>query len=412
MKTRLKIDRLGHQGDGIAEQDGEQVFVPFALPGEEVEAEVSEGRGTVLEVVTPSANRAEPMCQHYGTCGGCQLQHMAAGAIADFKRAQVQSALGQRGLGHVPVAETLSAGPGSRRRLKMKARRVGREVVLGFSEPRSHNVIDLVECPVAVPKLVKALPALRGLLNEVMGRKTKVEVLLTASDGGLDLVLELARDPLLDDVQTLANFAEAEDYARVSWNDEVIAARRPAFHAFGPLQVTPPPGAFLQAAPTGQAHMEALVVEAVGDAKYVADLFSGCGTFTGPLAPTAHVAAYESSKGMMRALQAGADMAAGQGKCNPVKTVPRDLFRNPLAASELDNFDAVVFDPPRAGAKAQTADLAACYVPVLVGVSCNPASFARDARQLVDGGYELERVTPIDQFTWSWHTELVGVFRK
>ncbi|MGB1088788.1 MAG: class I SAM-dependent RNA methyltransferase, partial [Alphaproteobacteria bacterium] len=293
----VKIDRLGHQGDGIAMDSGQALYVPFTLPGEEVEVETAGERGTLTKILTPSPSRADPVCPHFGTCGGCQLQHMAAEPLADFKRDRVVTALAQRGLDEVPVNATLSVGSASRRRLAMKARRVGREVKLGFMEPKGHQLIDIGACPVATAKLTAALPALREVLDEVMGRKTKVDVQLTQSDNGLDLVLHIARDPTLEEIQTLVNFGEAQDYARLSWNDEVLAARRDAYMAWGPLKVVPPPGAFVQAAKAGEQAMQKLVVEAIGpQARHVADLFAGSGTFTGPLAAQAHVTAYESSK--------------------------------------------------------------------------------------------------------------------
>lgn len=412
MPIKVKIDHLGHQGDGVAIHEGAALYVPYALPGEEVEVEIDGERATLKQVLTPSADRIAPVCQHFGICGGCQLQHLAPKPLGDFKRDRVVQALAQRGLEDVLVHPTLAVGPASRRRLSMKARRVGREVRLGFVEPKSHEIFEIAECPVATPKLVAALPALRELLDEVMGRKTKVEVQLTQSDNGLDLVLHIARDPTLEEIQTIVNFGEAQDYARLSWNDEVLAARREAYMEWGPLKVVPPPGAFVQAAKRGELAMQKLVAEAVGNVGKVADLFAGSGTFTGPLAPQAHVSAYESSKPMMRGLQAASDKAAGQGICKPVSAKPRDLMLDPLIPMELEDFDAVIFDPPRAGAKKQADEMAKSDVPVIVGVSCNPASFARDARTLVDGGYTLEAVTPIDQFTWTHHTEMVGVFRR
>ncbi len=412
MPTKIKIDHLGHQGDGVALHEGNALYVPYTLPGEDVEVELAGDRAQLKQVLTASADRIEPACPHFGTCGGCQLQHMAPAVLGDFKRDRVVIALAQRGLEEVTVNNTIAVGPASRRRLSMKARRAGREVQLGFVEPKGNQIIDIQTCPVATPKLVAALPALRGMLDEVMGRKTKVEVQLTQSDNGLDLVLHIAREPSLEEIQTIVNFGEAQDYARLSWNDEVLAARRDAYMEWGPLKVVPPPGAFVQAAKAGEQAMQNLVGEAVGEVGKVADLFAGSGTFTGPLAGQAHISAFESSKPMMRGLQAASDKASGQGICKPVTTKPRDLMLDPLIPMELEDFDAVIFDPPRAGAKKQAEEMAKSDVPVIVGVSCNPASFARDARTLVDGGYTLESVTPIDQFTWSHHTEMVGVFRR
>ncbi len=418
--TDLTIESIGARGDGLASGAGGPVYVPYTVPGDRVRVRLGAKRGEgrsadLLEVLSPGPNRIAPVCRHFGTCGGCALQHLAEEPYQDWNREQVTTALGRRGFSDVEVRPVVPTPPGSRRRadLALLLRRDGRAVV-GYHERASHHIVDIAECPVLDPALVAILAPLRALSVKVLKPGKRASAIATVTDAGVDLLLDLGRNLDLAAREALADFAETTDLARLSVRDsdagfiDPVARRRPATHRFAGVAVEPPPGGFLQASPAAEAALSAVATEATAGAARILDLFSGCGTFTFPLADKAAVHAVDGDKDLIAALQSAADKAMR----NTVTTEVRDLFRRPYLAEELNRFDAVLFDPPRAGAKAQAVQLAASAVPVVVGVSCNPATFARDARMLADGGYRLTDVTPIDQFLWSPHVELVGVFRR
>ena len=411
--AELTIDKLGSEGVGVARLDGRPVLVPGSLPGERVRARVAGGTAELLDLLQPSADRIEPACRHFGTCGGCALQHLAWQSYLDFKRELVVEALRRQGLGDVPVAAVAASPPGSRRRATLEAKRAGKTVILGFHGRASHLIVDLGECPVLLPGLADLLPSLRDLLAGLLAPGAGATVQLSSGPGGIDLGLLLPAAPDLGQLETLARFAEARDLARLWWRTGDMAPvpaaqRRPLGLRFGAVAVEPPAGGFLQATDAGEAALVGEVVAALAGAERVLDLFAGCGTFGLALGPRAALHAIEGDAAALAALAAAA-RRAGLGF---VTTERRDLDARPLLAAELKRFDAVLFDPPRAGAKAQVEHLAQSAVPVVVGVSCNPATFARDARILADGGYRLERVLPVDQFVWSPHVELVGYFRR
>jgi len=380
------------------------------LPGEK------KGEGVfaeLLELIESGPARVDPACIHFGICGGCALQHLDDASYSSFKRDQVARALSHHGLGDVEVAAPLVVPARARRRTRLTARRSGERVLLGYLERGSHRMVGITECPVILPRLEALLAPLRGLLANLLGVKDTLHLTLTATDTGVDLLIAGDRRPNMRGLQSLATFAEAQDLARITWDSkegpEAVAVRRPPTVQLGRAGVPLPPGAFLQVTKDSEDWMTEMAREAVAGAKHVADLFAGCGTFTAVLAERAAVSAFESSAEMVEACRRGLNHARG---LHPVTLARRDLFREPLTVKELARFDAVVIDPPRAGAKAQTETLAASRVPVVAAFSCNPATFARDARVMVDGGYRLERVTPIDQFRWSSHVELAAVFRK
>ncbi len=399
---------LGHSGDGIAEVDRRRVFVPLAAPGDRVRVECGAGgRARLIEVVAPGAGRAEPSCGHFGACGGCALQHLSDAAYLDFKRDQVVRALAQRGFADPPVRAPVVVAPGTRRRAALKAARVGGRAVLGLSERAGHRIVDLVQCPVLTPALEAMLARLRALAGEILDAGERAELLLTESDSGVALDLRLKRPPALADRERLAAFAEAQRLARVAWNGEMVVERVQSVMRWDGASVALPVEPFLQATAAGERAMVAIAAAAVGQAKAVADLFCGTGAFTLPLSARARIDAFDSDEAAVAALAQAARRAS-----RPVAAARRDLFRRPLEPVELDRYDAVVLDPPYAGARAQAERLAACRVPVVVLASCNPGTFARDARIMVDGGYRLDAVTPIDQFRWSAETELVGTLHK
>jgi 23S rRNA (uracil1939-C5)-methyltransferase len=410
----LEIEKLGTEGEGFARSEGRPVLVPEALPGETVRVRLEAGRATLLERFGSSPDRVPPPCRHFGGCGGCVLQHLAPAPYSAFKQRLVREALGRQGLGAVAVAEAIVSPSGSRRRTVFEARRVSAGIVLGFHSRASRDVVDLGECPVLQPALSGLLPALRLLLASLLVVGQSAGVLATAVETGIDLGLELPAEPGLTLLEALAAFAERHDLARLWWRTEAaepmpVAQRRPVQTRFGAIRADLPPGGFLQATAEGEATLLAAVEAGVGSARRIADLFAGIGTFTLALAEGgAAIHAVESDGAALAALTASAHRAG----LVRVTAERRDLEARPLLPAELARYDAIVFDPPRAGARAQAEQLAHSGVPVILGVSCNPATFARDAAILAAGGYRLEAVLPVDQFLWSSHIELVGRFRR
>lgn len=411
-EAEVVIGALGHLGDGIAETPDGAIFVPFALPGERVRVRnIGEGRAELVGILTPAPERASPPCRHFGTCGGCALQHIEAATYRNWKREQVAAALAARGL-EIEVDPLVPAVPRSRRRATLAATRTKKGVTIGYYGRASHTIVAIAECPLVMPEIERALEGLAHLVEPGLSRKGRAALAITATETGLDVAVSGGKEidgPLRAE---LARRAAAIDLARLAWNGELIAERRAPQVTLSGLRVSPPPGAFLQATAEGEAALVRLVLEAVGGARRVADLFAGCGTFTAALARRAAVLAVEGEKPQLAALDRALRAQGPALGLKPVELLTRDLFRRPMLPSDLEKIDAVVFDPPRAGAAAQAEMLARSSVPLIVAVSCNPATFARDARLLVDGSYRLLRVTPVDQFLWSPHIELVGLFRR
>jgi 23S rRNA (uracil1939-C5)-methyltransferase len=416
----VMIEAIGARGDGVAQLDGARIFVPLTLPGDRLRVRIvgQRGDGLVSEPVEwlEQAPRAEPPCPHFGACGGCQLQHLPLPQYGAWKRQQVVAALAQRGLGDLLVEPLVHTQPGARRRARFAFVRTGATVRLGFRERTGHRVIPLDACPVLVPQLVALLPPLGALLARLGLARPGGELEATASVSGIDLQIVAAHPPSLADREALAAFAAAHDLARIAWSPnamtpaEPIVQRRASSVVFGDVQVELAPGAFLQASEAAEAAIRRAVQEAIGDALRIADLFAGCGPLSLPLAGAGRtVHAVERDPAMLAALEQAARQS---GLANRVTTERRDLQRAPLAGAELARFDALVVDPPRAGARAQAAALAASRLARLALVSCNPATFARDARILVDGGWRCLWVRPIDAFIWSSRIELVGAFDR
>ncbi|SDI79314.1 class I SAM-dependent RNA methyltransferase [Salipiger marinus] len=396
------IERLGHQGDGIAPGP---VFVPGTLPGEVVEGEIAGGVMAAPRILTPSDQRVTPPCRHARACGGCQVQHARPEFVADWKEGVVRQALAAHGLevGFLPIATSPEQ---SRRRAAFSARRMKKGTLAGFHRKGSDVLVEVPDCRVIDPALAAALPLVDALAQLGASRKSELSVLVTTSLGGLDVAVSGGKEADAAFQQQLAELARTYDCARIAWGPEVLT-RRPPAQRMGAAQVVPPPGAFLQATPQGEAALLADVRDHLEGATHVADLFAGCGTFALPLAERAKVLAVEGDRAMIDALDRGWRHAEG---LRHVTTATRDLFRNPLLPEELRRFDGVVIDPPRAGAEAQTSQLAAARVPRIAYVSCNPVTFARDAATLVRAGYRLDRLRVVDQFRWSTHVELVAGF--
>lgn len=410
---RVSIDRLGAQGDGIADTASGPLFVPFALPGETVEVAPGDGadRGVLVSVVEASGDRRAPVCRHFGVCGGCALQHLDEKAYRAWKRGVVGRALANQGFEGVEVADPIGVGPGARRRAVLTATREGREAVLGFHEAGRHDLVDVMECAVLSPRIVALLPGLRTLLTKVMALKGETRVHVLAADNGLDVDLSgglVALGPAAR--ADLAKTAASLGLVRLSLErDPLYQSGRP-FIRCGSADVVPPPGVFLQASAEAERLMAQLALAAIGKrVKKVADLFCGLGAFSFVLAERAKVLSIDNDTAALAALEEAQRRTQG---LKAIETKARDLFQEPLSRKELEGFDLVVFDPPRAGAKAQAEMLAKSKVATVVAVSCNPATLARDLRTLVDGGYTLESVTPVDQFVFAPHVEVVAILRR
>ncbi|GGW25615.1 RNA methyltransferase [Gemmobacter lanyuensis] len=403
---KLTIERLGHLGDGIAQGPDGPVYVPGMLPGEEIEGEL---RGDSLQgakIVTPSADRVKPPCSHARTCGGCLMQHARDSLVADWKLGIVRGALSGQGLEAV-LRPIVTSPPKSRRRATLAARRTKGGTMIGFHARGSDLLIPVPNCQLLHPDLMAAMPALEALVLAGGSRTAELDLTVTRSLAGPDVLVKGGK-PLDADLRlNLARIAEAHGLSRVTWEDEVVALRAAPMQRFGKALVAPPPGAFLQATAEGEAALLTAVREAVGNASRITDLFAGAGTFTLPLADQADIHALEGDAAMIAALDKGWRQAGGLHR---VTAETRDLFRRPLEPDEFKGVQAAVIDPPRAGAEAQVATLARSKVPVIAMVSCNPVTFARDARVLVAAGYRIDWVQVVDQFRWSAHVELVARF--
>ena len=410
---KLTIDRLGHHGDGIAmagEGAGKlvPVYAPGCLPGEEVEGDLVKDTLTNIRILTPSPNRVKPPCSHARSCGGCLMQHASDGFVAEWKQGILVGALAAQGLSATFRPMAISPAQ-SRRRATLSARKTKGGVLMGFHARASDTLVPVPNCQLLHPDLMASLPALEALIKLGGSRTVEVQLTATRSLAGADVAVTGGK-PLDAPMQMeMARLCEAHKIARLTWNGETVALRAAPVQRFGRALVAPPPGAFLQATAEGEAALLQAVALAIGSARKVVDLFAGAGTFSIPLAERAEVHAVEGEAAMIAALEKGARNAEGLKR---LTTETRDLFRRPLEPDEFKGVDAVVIDPPRAGAEAQVAVLAKTAVPVIAYVSCNPATFARDARVLVEAGYRLDWVQVVDQFRWSAHVELAARFSR
>lgn len=413
MTEQLKIARIGHRGDGIADSNTGPVYVPFALPGETVTVEPVGGhpdRRHLISVDHPSHERAAPVCKHFGVCGGCAMQHWSLAEYLLWKRNLVVEAIEHAGL-IAPVEPIVDAHGKGRRRAVLHARRGHGDIIeVGFAAQRTHQIVAIDRCPILAPGLNNAVPAAWALAELFKPTVKPLDIHVTATDSGLDVDLRGAAVPSSKQTTALARLAEQQRLVRVTRNGELILQSEQPLLKVGRAMVPLPPGAFLQATAEGEATLARLVTTHIGESKKlkrVADLFSGIGTFALRLAETARVTAIDTENAAIRSLERAVAMTSG---LKAVETQTRDLFRSPLMAIELKNYDAVVFDPPRQGAEAQARELGLSKVPVVVAVSCDATTFARDARTLIDGGYKLVSVTPVDQFRYSHHVEMVAKF--
>ena len=403
MQREVTIERLGAGGDGVAENG--PLFVPFTLPGERARVEIEpDGKhARLVELIEPSKERVEPICRHFGTCGGCALQHLELAAYLRWKQEQVVTTLRARGL-DAEVEEVRAVPAGSRRRASFALERNREGLALGYKRVRSHELVNIETCPVLSPKIVASLEGLKAALAPFLHPKRELRLTLTETPQGLDLVVEGAKTSPSALAQLGAHAAKL-GIARCTMNGELVAQFAAPTVEFSGAAVALPPGAFLQASAASEAVLVDLVREFVGTVKQIADLFAGLGTFAFALAANASVDAFEEDGAALAAL---GDAARKMSGLKPIRTFRRDLFGSPLGPKELRRYDAVVFDPPRAGAMAQAEMLAKSEVRKLVAVSCNPGTLARDLRILVDGGYRIGRVVPVDQFLFSPHIEVVA----
>jgi 23S rRNA (uracil1939-C5)-methyltransferase len=411
---RLDIARVGRRGDGVAQTPAGPIYVPYTLPGETAEVDAWPGhpdRRRLLKIEVASRERIAAICPHFGTCGGCALQHWAAARYRDWKRGLVVEALAETGFAAADalVDPLIDAHGEGRRRAVFHAWRRGGDVLeVGFAALRAHHVVAIDHCPVLAPSLDGAIKAAWAIAEALAGERKPLDIQVTASEAGLDVDVR-GSGPLAPARMTeLARLADLHRLARLTRHGEIIAQRAAPTVTMGRAQVMLPPGAFLQATAAGEAALAALVLEHCGAARSVADLFAGVGPFALRLAERVKVMAADSDEEAVAALRE----AAKTPRLKPITAERRDLFTRPYLAKELARLDAVVFDPPRQGAQMQARELAGSAVPIVVAVSCNALTFARDARILVDGGYRLTRVTPVDQFLYSVHVELVARFEK
>jgi 23S rRNA (uracil1939-C5)-methyltransferase len=415
MSTEIvTISRLGAQGDGIAQIEGSPVYAPFTLPGETVALAVNKSQGTLISLREASPERVEPKCRHFGpdgvngTCGGCSLQHASDALYHTFKRKLVIDALKSKGL--MPeVAPLIIARPGERRRAVFTARRTEKELLLGYNQAQSHHIVAISECPITSPGIVSRLATIRKIAAAMASNTEPFRITVTETNTGLDLAFEGLKVSDRQRRSTVETVLSERGIARVSLNGEIIIEPVKPVIDFGGFAISPPPGAFTQATRPAEEAIAKLVLGHIGKAKRVADLFAGIGTFALRIARTARVHAAEGEDKALKALDFAARNTQG---LKPVTVDKRDLFRRPMMAQELKVFDAVVFDPPRAGAEAQCHELARSGVKKIAAVSCNPTTLARDLAILVASGYRITSVTPIDQFLWSAHVEAVATLEK
>ena len=412
MVERFAIKGLGARGDGVASSDAGVIYVPYTLPGEIVEVDPWPGhsdRRNLLRVETASPARIAPICPHFGVCGGCAIQHWQTAPFRAWKRDIVVTMLAQDGIA-CEVAPLVDAHGAGRRRITLHARMGTHEVLkVGFAAANSHDIVPIDRCPILDPHLDGAIEAAWAIAEPLIGVGKPLDIQVTATARGLDVDVRGSGPVSTKLIGKLSEVAKQHGLARLTRHGELVLMRTTPVITIGSAQVALPPGSFLQATVAGEETLAALVAGHCKRAKHIADLFCGVGPFALRLAAKSRVAAFDSDAGSIAALQKAATSTSG---LKPLKAEMRDLFRRPLVPQELRDYDTVVFDPPRQGAQAVATHLAASKIPTVVAVSCNVATFARDAKILIDGGYKIEGVTPVDQFRHTPHVELVARFRR
>ena len=402
------VDRLGQLGDGIIDTPNGEIFAPFTLPGEHIEGNVENCRVNSPKIIKPVSDRIKPACKHFKSCGGCSLQHASDTVISDWKIRKTQDALSQVNL-HPEFRPIINSKARSRRRATFAAKRTKKGALVGFHGRASDVIIEISECPISDPILLSGMPAFSQFAILGSSRKAVLRISATVSGNSLDVKIDNGKKLSATEISKFAQICNQFKILRLMWNDDVIAQSNPPSQKMGLADVIPPSGAFLQATKSGEAALIKTVLEIIGPSKRVVDLFAGCGTFALPISSKATVHALEGDANMIAALDSGWRAAGG---LHDIKSETRDLFRRPLMPDEFKKIDAIVIDPPRAGAVSQVVEIAKANVGRIAFVSCNPATFARDASILCNNGYNLDWVQVIDQFLWNPHIELVAQFTK
>lgn len=410
-KMRLKIDRIGHEGDGIAFDNEAIIYIPYTLAGEEIEAEIANNRGQLVELITKSNERIAPICNKFQICGGCALQHWNEANILKWKSGLISGALSRTGIEYGEI-ETISAFSSGRRRAKFSAKRIKGELQFGFMAARSHEIIDIDKCPILTPNFSNNIPKIRELVRSLTQGNEELGVLVTDCDNGIDVEISGLK-PLAKhnrgELETLARACENAGIARLTIDGEDAYFRAHPFVKIGNANIELPAGAFLQATQTCENLIGETLLKWAKGSKKAVDLFSGIGTFSVRLKELCETTSYEIHNPSIAALNKAAKAMAGG---RTLKGFSRDLFRVPVSPLELKNIDLVVLDPARAGAEAQVKQLIRTKIPKIIYISCEPNSFARDAKILIDGGYKLKEIKGFDQFQFSTHVEMMGLFTK
>lgn len=418
MSHKVTIDEIGGRGDGLAELNGNVIYIPYTAPGDVIDAKINGSKGRLRHIHHKSNHRIEALCPHYTKCGGCSLQHIELDYYSEWKGGLIRTALENQGLKDIDIAPMIISPLGSRRRTTFQA--IGRgdgQIVFGYAEKGSHNLIDIFDCPILMQEIKALITPTKKLISGLLKKKEKMSVSITMGDNGIDLILKGKGDIDLNLRMDLAEFAEKNDLARISWFDsspknnryELLAERRKPFVTFEGNKVFFPEGSFLQATKQGQDALIRAMLDGITGAHKVVDLFSGCGTFSIAAAKFANVHAVENNKEMLTALKVSSNQMSD---IKQVSTELRDLFLRPLLPHELNNYDVAIIDPPRAGAKHQMAEILQSDLKKLVMISCNPITFSRDVESLTQAGFKMGTVTPVDQFLFSPHLEIISVFEK
>ncbi|PHQ71125.1 MAG: 23S rRNA (uracil(1939)-C(5))-methyltransferase RlmD [Sneathiella sp.] len=418
MTVNLTIDHIGSSGDGVAFVDEKPVFVAYTAPGDVITAQLGEARGTghmanLENILEAGTDRIAPACRHFGTCGGCSLQHLSPEFTATWKRQRIIDCLSKVGITDIDVEPTVTTALRSRRRVEFIASRRKKGAMIGYHLRRSHQIFDVGDCPVLHADLLALVKPLRAMLVTLLPRNSQARITATRTDNGPDILITANIELDLAVREILAAFVADNTLSRVSIAQkpgavaEVIAAARNAEVMLGDVPVVIAPGGFLQATEAGEQALVRRAVSALSSSKNIVDLFAGCGSFSFPLAKTAKVHAVEGDEELAHALQNSANK-----NILPISTDVRDLFQRPLFPDELKSFDGLLFDPPRAGAQAQAEEIAKSNIETVVAVSCNPVSFSRDVAILVKAGYQLQSLLPVDQFLWSPHVEMIAVLTR
>lgn len=408
MEQEFYITKLGHKGDGVLSHNGVDIYAPFTLPGELISGKIHEGEISKAKIIKPVPIRISPVCRHFKTCGGCQLQHVDENYLADWKIEQVRNILSLEGI--LPEFKKIITSPShSRRRASFVAKRTKKGAMIGFHARKKNTIIEIFECSLLVPELLASFNGFKEIVKLGASRKASLRLGVTTSLNGIDINISASVDFPSEKLITLGAIADRYGFARISWNNEILIQTVEPVQKFANISITPPSNTFLQATQHGENSLVHAILKALGPAKNIVDLFAGCGTFTLHAAQFAAVHAVEGDQEMIASLDKAWRNSTG---LKTITSQSRNLFHRPLLPDELKKFDAAIIDPPRAGALAQTKELAKSTIKRIAFISCNPATFARDAKILCHAGFNLDWIQVVDQFRWSTHIELAAQFTR